>query len=82
MMLCFAVVWLFQIDMFAVLQIVASELWSYLSEKHSLHHQRTVELFHTLHQVTPNGNICEDVIGHDLISESEVSVGMIIIFAI
>ncbi|BFZ09520.1 hypothetical protein BsWGS_12559 [Bradybaena similaris] len=53
-------------------QVVASELWTYLSEKHSLHHQRTVELFHTLHQVTPNGNICEDVIGRDLISESEV----------
>ncbi|CAG5127027.1 unnamed protein product, partial [Candidula unifasciata] len=53
-------------------QIVASELWTYLSEKHSLHHQRTVELFHTLHQVTPNANICEDVIGRDLISESEL----------
>uniref|UniRef100_A0A2C9KBU5 Uncharacterized protein n=1 Tax=Biomphalaria glabrata TaxID=6526 RepID=A0A2C9KBU5_BIOGL len=53
-------------------QVVASELWEYLCEKHNFHHQRSVELFHTLHQVTPNANICEDVIGQALISDSEV----------
>ncbi|CAL1528923.1 unnamed protein product [Lymnaea stagnalis] len=52
-------------------QVVASELWSYLCEKFNCHHQRAVELFHTLHQVTPNANVCEDVIGRDLISEFE-----------
>ncbi|GFO47232.1 protein dopey-1 [Plakobranchus ocellatus] len=53
-------------------QVVAQELWAYLSELHTAHHQRTVELFHTLHQVTPSASVCEDVIGHDLICESEV----------
>ncbi|XP_059152409.1 protein dopey-1-like [Physella acuta] len=52
-------------------QVVASELWSYLCERYPCHHQRSVELFHTLHQVTPNPNVCEDVIGCDLINESE-----------
>ncbi|KAH9488781.1 Protein dopey-1 [Bulinus truncatus] len=53
-------------------QIVAAELWGYLCEKFNLHHQRAVELFHTLHQVTHNASICEDVIGRALISESEI----------
>ncbi|GFR99122.1 protein dopey-1 [Elysia marginata] len=52
-------------------QVVARELWAHLSEHHMDRHQQTVELFHTLHQVTPSAAVCEDVIGHDLICESE-----------
>ncbi|CAG5136270.1 unnamed protein product [Candidula unifasciata] len=52
-------------------QVVAGELWEYMSETHLAYHQRAAELFHTLHQLAPESTVCEDVIGHDLIHESE-----------
>ncbi|XP_069103129.1 protein DOP1A-like isoform X2 [Argopecten irradians] len=51
---------------------VAHILWGYLDETTPSHHQQTVQLFHHLHQVTPDSWVCEDVIGHALISEDEV----------
>ncbi|XP_060070918.1 protein dopey-1-like [Ylistrum balloti] len=51
---------------------VASILWSYMDESTPSHHQQTVQLFHHLHQVTPDSWVCEDVIGHALVSENEV----------
>ncbi|XP_021360674.1 protein dopey-1-like isoform X2 [Mizuhopecten yessoensis] len=51
---------------------VASILWGYLDEATPTHHQQTVQLFHHLHQVTPDSWVCEDVIGHALVSEEEV----------
>ncbi|BFZ25222.1 hypothetical protein BsWGS_28261 [Bradybaena similaris] len=53
-------------------QVVAQELWEYMSEAHIDCHQKAAELLHTLHQVAPDANVCEDVIGCDLIHESEV----------
>ncbi|XP_012945131.1 protein dopey-1 [Aplysia californica] len=54
-------------------RLVACELWAHLGEKTTDRHQKAVGLFHSLHQVTPNANVCEDVIGRDLISDSETS---------
>ncbi|XP_067674328.1 protein dopey-1-like isoform X1 [Haliotis asinina] len=53
-------------------QTVARELWSFLSSKFSMHHLQCVELFHQLHQVTPNSWVCEDVIGTALVSDNEI----------
>ncbi|KAL5009879.1 hypothetical protein ScPMuIL_012184 [Solemya velum] len=52
-------------------KLVATVLWNYLSQSESVCHQRSVELFHFLHQVTPNSWVCEDVIGQALTADRQ-----------
>lgn len=52
-------------------QMVARNLWNQLSETTPSNHQRSVELFQQLHQVTPNSWVCEDVIGSALIGDGQ-----------
>ncbi|GAB1600861.1 protein dopey-1-like isoform X3 [Argonauta hians] len=50
-------------------QVVAQNLWNHLDASSPNNHQRSVELFQQLHQVTPNSWICEDVIGSALVGD-------------
>ncbi|XP_029636600.1 protein dopey-1 isoform X3 [Octopus sinensis] len=50
-------------------QMVAQNLWNHLDASTSNNHQRSVELFQQLHQVTPNSWVCEDVIGSALVGD-------------
>ncbi|KAJ8315121.1 hypothetical protein KUTeg_007271 [Tegillarca granosa] len=52
---------------------IAGILWSYLGDTTPTCHQRSVELFHMLHQITPSSLICEDVIGHSLVSDDQIT---------
>ena len=58
---------------FLFFKMVAQNLWNQLSETTPSNHQRSVELFQQLHQVTPNSWVCEDVIGSALIGDGQVS---------
>ncbi|XP_074662898.1 protein DOP1A-like [Tubulanus polymorphus] len=49
--------------------VVASKLWGYLDDCTPDFHQRAVELIYQLHQLSPSIWTCEDVIGHDLVSD-------------
>lgn len=53
--------------------MVAQNLWNHLDASTSNNHQRSVELFQQLHQVTPNSWVCEDVIGSALVGDEPVS---------
>ncbi|XP_077977408.1 protein DOP1A-like isoform X2 [Glandiceps talaboti] len=52
-------------------QLVARNLWGWLSAQTPEYHQKSADLFYQLHSVSPNMNICEDVIGRSLVHEDK-----------
>ncbi|XP_070567212.1 protein DOP1A-like [Ptychodera flava] len=52
-------------------QLVARNLWGWLSAQTPQYHQKTADLFYQLHSVAPSMNICEDVIGRSLLHEDK-----------
>ena len=49
-----------------LLQGVGECIWQQLSMQHPERHQQSVELFYQLHQLTPSGQLCEDIVGSKL----------------
>ncbi|XP_053397950.1 protein dopey-1-like isoform X3 [Mercenaria mercenaria] len=52
-------------------KISAEILWSFLDERMPQYHQTTVKLFYMLHQAAPSSWICENVIGNQLIHDTQ-----------
>ncbi|XP_014667234.1 PREDICTED: protein dopey-1-like [Priapulus caudatus] len=52
-------------------KIVAENLWEALDSSNQICHQRAVELLQQVHNLAPSAMICEDVIGHCLISSDQ-----------
>ena len=55
-----------------VKQTMCQILWDWLDTPTPMYHRRSVELLYQLHQVTPSGWMCEDVIGQALVQEPQV----------
>ena len=55
-----------------LLQGIATSLWSRLSEEATLYHQRVVELFLQLHNLTSVPFLCTNVIGNSLVDIKKV----------
>lgn len=54
-------------------QVIAESLWDQLKEDTTQFHQRIVELFLQLHNLTASPSLCANVIGNSLIDISKVN---------
>lgn len=53
--------------------MIAESLWDHLKENTTQFHQRIVELFLQLHNLTPSPSLCANVIGNSLVDISKVN---------
>uniref|UniRef100_A0ABM0MUJ4 Protein dopey-1-like n=1 Tax=Saccoglossus kowalevskii TaxID=10224 RepID=A0ABM0MUJ4_SACKO len=52
-------------------QMVAFNLWGWLSAQTPQYHQKAADLFYQLHSIAPSMTVCEDVIGRSLVHEDK-----------
>lgn len=53
-------------------QVIAESLWDEIHEDTTQYHERIVELFLQLHNLTPSSLLCANVIGNSLVDISKV----------
>ena len=53
--------------------MIAESLWGHLKVDTTQFHQRIVELFLQLHNLTPSPSLCANVIGNSLVDISKVN---------